>query len=129
MGARHVLALAHPKVRVLMKKPNKKELKDEDTFTFNVNYTNQRVRVNIGVLASAGSKREAEALRQKKVPQQVMKARKKLSHQQLIVEVVHQLQSRFNPDPKFIKERVESLIEREYLERDADDRRTYHYLA
>merc|ERR1712129_164167 len=108
------------------------------------NYTNQRVRVNIGVLASAGSKREAEAPRQKKVPQQVMearknrveaaivrimKARKKLRHQQLIVEVVHQLQARFNPDPQFIKQRIAALIEREYLERDADDRRLYHYLA
>ena len=28
-----------------------------------------------------------------------------------------------------IKKRIESLIEREFLERDAEDRKLYHYLA
>jgi len=142
---RHILALAHPKVKVLNKKPNKKILKDEDTFAFNKKYKNQRVRVNIGVLDSKSSKDMISSKEKKgNIPQQVlesrknrveaaivriMKARKKLHHQQLIVEVVHQLQSRFNPDPQFIKQRIASLIEREYLERDSKDRRLYHYLA
>merc|ERR1712176_468085 len=140
---RHILALAHPKVKVLNKKPNKKILKDEDTFTFNRKYKNQRVRVTIGVLDSKSSS-NVKAKEKGQIPQQVlesrknrveaaivriMKARKKLHHQQLIVEVVHQLQSRFNPDPQFIKQRVAGLIEREYLERDSKDRRLYHYLA
>jgi hypothetical protein len=30
---------------------------------------------------------------------------------------------------QFIKKRIESLIEREYLARDKDDARLYHYLA
>lgn len=30
---------------------------------------------------------------------------------------------------QFIKRRVESLIEREYLQRDKDDARVYQYLA
>merc|ERR1712154_337186 len=142
---RHILALAHPKVRVLNKKPNKKVLQMADTFTFNRKYKNQRVRVNIGILDNSASKKMAKQIAEKpKVPHQVlesrknrveaaivriMKARKKLHHQQLIVEVVHQLQSRFNPDPQFIKQRIASLIEREYLERDSKDRRLYHYLA
>jgi len=143
---RHILALAHPKVKVLNKRPNKKELKMEDTFSFNNKYKNQRVRVHIGILDAAKDKNKTQQQKNKKrqVPQQVlesrknrveaaivriMKARKKLNHQQLIVEVVHQLQSRFNPDPQFIKQRIASLIEREYLERDSKDRRLYHYLA
>lgn len=154
---RHILALAHPKVKVLHKRPNKKLLTESDTFTFNHKYKNQRVRIHIGVLDKSKEQKESEADHNNSsghngkhggkdahIPQQVlearknrveaaivriMKARKKLHHQQLIVEVVHQLQARFNPDPQFIKQRIASLIEREYLERDSNDRRLYHYLA
>eukprot|EP00455_Lapot_gusevi_P049188 TRINITY_DN692_c0_g1_i13.p1 TRINITY_DN692_c0_g1~~TRINITY_DN692_c0_g1_i13.p1 ORF type:complete len:108 (+),score=18.96 TRINITY_DN692_c0_g1_i13:212-535(+) len=59
----------------------------------------------------------------------IMKARKTLEHNQLVVEVSKQLSARFPVEPTFIKKRIESLIEREYLERDKNDRRLYHYLA
>ncbi|CAM9451049.1 unnamed protein product [Heterosigma akashiwo] len=58
-----------------------------------------------------------------------MKARKTLGHNDLISEVTRQLSTRFSPQPQAIKKRVESLIEREYLERAQSDRRTYNYLA
>jgi cullin 3 len=58
-----------------------------------------------------------------------MKARKSLHHNDLIAEVSKQLSTRFVPTPQFIKKRIESLIEREYLERKDDDRRVYQYVA
>ena len=58
-----------------------------------------------------------------------MKARKSMQHAQLIVEVTKQLQARFRPNPLVIKKRIESLIEREYLERSQQDRKIYNYLA
>lgn len=82
-----------------------------------------------------------------------MKSRKQLSHNELIAEVTHQLSYRFVATPpvcphtttcmflplivvfcslsllQFIKKRIESLIEREYLARDKDDARIYNYLA
>lgn len=51
-----------------------------------------------------------------------MKARKTLEHSVLIAECIKQLQSRFLPSPQIIKKRIESLIEREYLERSKTDR-------
>jgi cullin 3 len=33
------------------------------------------------------------------------------------------------PSPVFIKKRIESLIERDYLSRSADDRKMYSYVA
>lgn len=59
----------------------------------------------------------------------VFQARKTLQHNDLIAEVTRQLNMRFMPNPAFIKKRIESLIEREYLERDKADRRMYKYLA
>jgi len=45
----------------------------------------------------------------------VMKARKTMPHQQLVMEVSGQLMKLFKPDPKVIKNRIESLISREVL--------------
>ena len=59
----------------------------------------------------------------------IMKARKTLHHNDLIAEVTKQLSVRFTPSPQFIKKRIESLIEREYLERTKKDYRVYQYVA
>lgn len=58
-----------------------------------------------------------------------MKTRKQMQHNQLIAEVTRQMSGRFTPAPQLIKLRIESLIEREYLQRSAADRRLYNYLA
>ena len=44
-------------------------------------------------------------------------------------QVTQQLAPRFVPSPTLIKKRIESLIEREFLERDENDRKLYRYLA
>lgn len=52
-----------------------------------------------------------------------------MEHNALISEVTSQLTSRFMPHPNVIKKRIESLIEREFLERDGANWRKYKYLA
>lgn len=42
---------------------------------------------------------------------------------------MRQLHVYFRPEPRAIKRRVEELIDREYLERDADDATVLVYLA
>jgi cullin 3 len=59
----------------------------------------------------------------------IMKARKRLDHNAVVSEVTRQLAPRFLPNPAVIKKRIESLIEREFLERDSSDRKMYVYLA
>ena len=58
----------------------------------------------------------------------IMKARITLSHNALINEVVSIL-STFRPQIRDIKQRIENLISREFLERDRNDHNRYNYLA
>ena len=44
--------------------------------------------------------------------------------------MIQQLSARFSPDVNLLKKKIESLIEREYLERVGDiDRPAYRYMA
>jgi cullin-4 len=56
-----------------------------------------------------------------------MKARKRLSHATLISELLVQL--RFPAQTSDLKRRIESLIERDYLQRDEGETSVYNYLA
>lgn len=160
---RHLISLCTPKHRILRKGSKGKAISnDDDTFTFNADYTSKLKRVKIplvsmketsvssGVAGAAGgqggkaSSGNANNLSGTSIPApveedrrhlveaaivRIMKARKALHHNDLIAEVTKQLSVRFVPSPQFIKKRIESLIEREYLERAQDDRRVYVYMA
>jgi cullin 1 len=58
----------------------------------------------------------------------IMKSRRRLSHTDLIVESGAQIKL-FKPNVKDIKKRIDNLMEREYLERDEQDRSYYCYVA
>uniref|UniRef100_A0A7E4ZTS4 CULLIN_2 domain-containing protein n=1 Tax=Panagrellus redivivus TaxID=6233 RepID=A0A7E4ZTS4_PANRE len=59
----------------------------------------------------------------------IMKARKTMSHQELIAEITQVLANRFVPTPVMIKRRLEDLLYREFLARDEADMNLYHYVA
>lgn len=134
-----------PKARVLMKDPANKDLpKIGDRFAFNASFASKAIKIKAPVISGAVNKVEGDEERKETedrndehrgnvidtVLVRIMKARKELSHQGLISEVISQLSSRFKPDINMTKRRVESLIEREYLERvDGADVPTYRYLA
>lgn len=56
-----------------------------------------------------------------------MKMRKTLAHKLLVQEVMTQL--RFQLTNADLKRRIDNLIEREFLERSANDSQVYNYLA
>lgn len=59
----------------------------------------------------------------------IMKSRQSLNHNELISELIRQLQNRFLPLTIQIKQRIEDLIQKEYLKRDENERSLYHYVA
>jgi len=133
------LSMAHPKVKVMRKAPNTKEVHDDDKFQINPKYSNPRAKIPIPTLnikSSAAGKiddKNMEAIYRLRRHQidaaivRIMKARKTLKHPDLVTEVVKQLRGRFTPKPVDIKKRIANLIELEYLERDENDRQLYHY--
>ncbi|KAI5778569.1 Cullin [Geopyxis carbonaria] len=134
------LAVA-PKTRILSKKPMSKDVQPTDRFAFNEQFSSKFTRFRVSVVAlnraeNEKEKKETNVMVEKDRAHQIeaavvrtMKQRKQLSHQELVIEVVGQLKNRFAPDMTSVKKRIESLIERDYLERVEGSRETYKYLA
>ncbi|KAJ5935185.1 hypothetical protein N7466_004732 [Penicillium verhagenii] len=136
------LAVA-PKTRVLLKTPMSKDIQPTDRFLFNNEFQSQFVKVRIGVVSGGANKVENTDQRketEKRINEErygliesaivrTMKQRKTLTHTQLMSEVLPQLSARFTPDVSMIKKRIESLIDREYLDRVSDEPTTYDYVA
>lgn len=125
---------------VLRKEPMGKDVSEDDTFYVNDRFSSKLYKIKIGtVVAQKESELEKLDTRQKveedRKPQieaaivRIMKSRKQLEHNNLMAEVTQQLQSRFLTNPTDVKKRIESLLEREFLERDPVDRKLYRYLA
>ena len=58
-----------------------------------------------------------------------MKAKQKLAFEQIKTEAIVAVKKRFVPEIKHIKQRVDYLVENEYLKRDEDDKDVFVYLA
>ena len=125
---------------ILRKEPMSKDIAEDDAFFVNDKFSSKFYKVKIGtVVAQRESEPENQETRQRveedRKPQieaaivRIMKSRRVLDHNNIVAEVTKQLQSRFLPSPVLIKKRIESLIEREFLERDKVDRKLYRYLA
>jgi hypothetical protein len=59
----------------------------------------------------------------------IMKERRHVTHATLVLDVQARLLCLFKPTAKLIKLRIEDMISRDYIERDADDHALYNYLA
>ncbi|KAL4421065.1 hypothetical protein ABPG77_001360 [Micractinium sp. CCAP 211/92] len=125
---------------VLRKEPMSKDVRPGDRFSVNDAFASKLYKVKIGMVTAQRENESEKAETREKVeedrkPQieaaivRIMKSRKRLGHNELIGEVTRQLAARFLPQPQVIKKRIESLIDREFLERDSTDRSTYVYLA
>lgn len=138
--ANPLLTMAHPhEERILMKRPPGKALKPDDKFKLNNSYKSLYKRVTIATKEYYVDEKQEEnedriILRQRRNQMdanivRIMKTRKELKHVNLVSEVKLQCQARFNPKSSQIKQRIEALIDQEYLKRDDNDRMLYHYLA
>eukprot|EP00002_Diphylleia_rotans_P008178 TRINITY_DN1791_c0_g2_i3.p1 TRINITY_DN1791_c0_g2~~TRINITY_DN1791_c0_g2_i3.p1 ORF type:complete len:729 (+),score=166.26 TRINITY_DN1791_c0_g2_i3:90-2276(+) len=134
---RTLQSLACGKVRVLQKSPKGRDVDDDDSFAVNTEFSNKLTKIKINSIQLKETPEENKAITEKVYQDRqylvdaaivrIMKTRKVLGHNLLMSEIIGQL--KFQAKPQDVKKRIESLIEREYLERDKADSNTYHYLA
>uniref|UniRef100_A0A452V6T4 Cullin 4A n=1 Tax=Ursus maritimus TaxID=29073 RepID=A0A452V6T4_URSMA len=134
---RTLQSLACGKARVLVKSPKGKEVEDGDTFTFNGEFKHKLFRIKINQIQMKETVEEqvstTERVFQDRQYQidaaivRIMKMRKTLGHNLLVSELYNQL--KFPVKPGDLKKRIESLIDRDYMERDKDNPNQYHYVA
>ena len=134
----HLLSLAHPKLKVLLKRPNDRSINKTTKFMINGKFTCPLRKITVKLLTIIKQQRVEEvddAILIKRRCQmdacivRTVKRRKTMKHTDLVREATAQLQARFTPSPAMIKKRIEHLIEQEYMKRDPNRRGVYEYLA
>lgn len=133
MTKKLLATLSISKYKILNKSGDAKTVEDDATFTPNDTFQcpHRKIKVPPPVSEETHNKERVEEDRSIAIEAaivRIMKMRKQLSHQQLVSEVLNQL-AFFKPNPKLVKQRIEHLIEREYLERDKNQASLYRYLA
>ncbi|KAK7687512.1 hypothetical protein QCA50_009389 [Cerrena zonata] len=142
-----------PRLRLLTKTPLTKEINDDDVFRLNDKFKSPSPKVKVLTVSASSSSSKNSSKNPKKTENEeeseevqanitegrkivvnaaivrIMKSRQTITHNDLVAELVKQLHNRFQPLTILIKQRIEDLIEKEYLKRDDDLRNTYHYVA
>jgi len=134
---RTLQSLACGRARVLSKTPRGRDVEDGDKFVFNYDFTNKLFRIKINQIQMKETNEEQKATEERVFQDRqyqidaaivrIMKMRKTLSHNLLISELYNQL--KFPVKPADLKKRIESLIDRDYMERDKDNPNQYNYMA
>lgn len=112
----------------------------KDTYSFNTNFKSKYTE-NKFVRVPKEENKDKDVLSNNQIQEdrkikiecaivRIMKSRKTLDHKNLMMEVISQVNMNFKPDPMQIKQRIESLIERDFLEKTgAQGNFGYKYLA
>jgi cullin 3 len=134
---------AGTKLKVLVKDPDDAEggVKATDKFTVSKTCPPVKRKRIVFPAGSAVQKVTAEASEDQIMIQKqrefeadaamvrVMKTRNVLKWNELQIQVVEALKHRFKPETTLLKKRLESLIDRKFLERDPNDRNLIKYIA
>jgi len=129
---RTLQSLSGSKNRILRKG---KEEADVDTYTYNAKFTSKTKRVKVDSIQVKETVEENQETQQRVFQDRqyqvdaaivrILKARKNMSHTLLVADIYGQV--KFPLKPVDIKKRIESLIDREYIERDKDNAQQYVY--
>ncbi|KAJ6253462.1 cullin-3a-related [Anaeramoeba flamelloides] len=132
-------ALLCGKNKILIKNGKPNEILNKDILSINLKFKSKMRRIKIPSQLNPDLHRNREKTIQKvnhdrkllidATVVRIMKARKILNHSNLIIEITKQLNHLFNPKINLIKQRMEHLIQQEYLERTQEDRNLYKYVA
>jgi hypothetical protein len=114
---RTLQSLACAKYRVLTKHPKGRDVNNSDTFTFNASFSDPKMRIKINQIQLKETKEENKETHRRVAEDRhfetqaaivrIMKSRKKISHNELIVEVIKATRSRGVLDQADIRKNIE----------------------
>jgi len=133
----HVLALCNPKYKLFIKDNEKsKSLSDSEKIRVNTEFNYKFTRFKITEMESVKKNTKDEDTHKlieargnildSKIVRS-MKTNNKMDEQELIADVIRQIRL-WRAQPSDIKNRIESLIDREYMKRDESNPKYYIYL-
>jgi len=115
----------------------KRLINSSDVFEVNSAFTARLKRIAINTLQKKETKQETEQTMDKVIHDRkyqvdaaivrTMKARIKLSYNDLVSEVIRLV--RFPLDITLMKQRIEDLIDKDYMSRDPKEPSVFHYVA
>lgn len=127
----------NPKCKLFNKASKGKTFDDNELITLNLSFQSNSFRVDYFPKkvkkVQEFSEKDEEAIKNERkhiidsVIVRIAKARRVIKHNELIAEVIKQVDL-FKPQPSLIKLEIESLIQRDFLARDENDRSTYNYI-
>ncbi|CAF3349714.1 unnamed protein product [Rotaria sp. Silwood2] len=132
------------KIKILFSKEISENFQDNDikmnhTIELKEDFTSEKLRINLNMPLKSTKQKDLKSLNKsinedrKLVIQaaiiRIMKERKTLKHSLLMQEVLEHLSSRFKSENHLIKKCIDILIDKEYLERNSDNKEILHYLT
>lgn len=134
-----LVSMMSKKCPLLIKEPKGREFNRTNTFRLNMGFTTNRRKLSIPTPTAKISEQEKSQVHETVVEDRrhaieaaivrVMKQRKTLDHQMLVMEVSRLCNPVFKPEPRQVKNRIEELISREFLAREDGSNNMYKYLA
>src|SRR5436190_22799375 len=114
---RTLQSLACAKYRVLIKKPKGRDIHNDDVFSFNSGFSDLKMRIKINQIQLKETRQENKETHERVAADRhyetqaaivrIMKSRKVITHQELVVEVIKATKSRGVLDPADIKKNIE----------------------
>ncbi|THH31569.1 hypothetical protein EUX98_g2606 [Antrodiella citrinella] len=136
---RTLQSLALGKKRVLKKQPMGKDVLDTDVFVFNADFVDAAHRVHINSIQVKETAEETtkthtliESDRKHVLDAAIvrlMKAKKEMHNEQLKAATIDAVKNHFVPNVGLIKDRIDELVEQEYLRRHETDMNVFVYVA
>ncbi|EUC49991.1 hypothetical protein COCMIDRAFT_1393 [Bipolaris oryzae ATCC 44560] len=134
---RTLQSLACAKVRPLTKHPKGREISETDTFTINASFTDPKYRIKVNTVQLKETAAENKETHERVAADRnyetqaaivrILKARKRISHAELVSETIKATRNRGTLEVSGIKRNIDRLIEKEFLEREDDG--LYAYIA